>query len=397
MKLLTAAAGTLVSVGLLMATVTLTLRPRGAADDLEGLLWRSDHNPISNSGSGNGSDNMYGKGKFCQALLSTPAKEEALLAYRAGDLPLLFWHPQKAGGSTFCQMAVEEMRDRGIKTLDRRRPDQRPDCHFNGAFKAVIGGRAMMKRSELTLPALQVVDMEPAYTFWNDFPTSYHAYIEPVLRPVDRDEQAHAVWSFVPHAIAVREPLGRASSAFFFNFLQGGTGFDGSIHQRCVDHGLNITQCVHNMFAVLEGASFPRMWPRLYEVKIRTQVLGNFLTMHLSTNEDLGDAKANLRRFALIVDATSPEQHIKTSHLVSCTLGWRHERDAAVQNVHAHPQLHDILPASQTARLRALLQMDSALYAYAAELVEIQAASAASLLPVVSARPSRSMPLSLRG
>ena len=261
-------------------------------------------------------------------------------------------------------MVVEEMHDRGIKALDRRCPDHklrlavmdRPDCRINGAFKAIIGGRAMIKSSELTLPALQVVDMEPAYTFWKDFPISYYAYIEPVLMPVERYEQVLAVSSFVPHAIAVREPLGRASSALFFNFLQAGTGFDGSIYQRCVDHGLNITQYVHNMFTVLEGASFPSMWPRLYEVKIRTQVLGNFLTTHLSTNEDLSDATANLRRFALIVDATSPEQHTKTSHLVSCTLGCRHERDAAEQNVHEHPQLQDILPASQTARLRALLQ-----------------------------------------
>ena len=343
----------------------------------------------SDINSDSSSNNMDGKKKkFCQALLSSPAKEEALLAYRAGNLPLLFWHPQKAGGSTFCQMAIEEMRDRGMQVPERK---GRPDCHFHGAFKAVIDLRTK------ELPALQVVDFEPAYTFWKDFPTSYHTYIEPVLMPVDRDEQAHAVWSLVPHAIAVREPLGRASSAFFFNFLQGSTGFDGSIHQRCVDHGLNITHCVHNMFAVLEGASFPHMWPPLYEVKIRTQVLGNFLTMHLSTNEDLGEAKANLRRFVLIVDASSPETHTKTSHLVSCTLGWRYERDAAVQNVHEHPQLQDLLPASQIARLRALLQTDSALYAYAAELVEMQAANAASLLPIASAKQSRSMPSSLRG
>ena len=118
------------------------------------------------------------------------------------------------------------------------------------------------------------------------------------------------------------------------------------------------------------------MWTAFQLNKIRTQVLGNFITMHLSLNEDIEEAKANLRRFSLIFDITRGPG-FGDLDLIRCVLGWEGVETIRSTNVNTggghhsgHAYITDQLSNSTMARAMKYIAKDVEVYAYALELIK---------------------------
>ena len=89
--------------------------------------------------------------QLCRPSLSTMnsrGKIHALNAYREGKVPALFWHVQKSGGTTMCQLAVDELRSRKCDVraaLHRSRPDcsgsvSLPSGESKRGYELLVGG-----------------------------------------------------------------------------------------------------------------------------------------------------------------------------------------------------------------------------------------------------------------
>ena len=105
---------------------------------------------------------------------------------------------------------------------------------------------------------------------------------------------------------------------------------------------------------------------------IPEQVCGNFLVDHLAHDSSLAGAKANLRRFSLVLDLAAHAQI--ASALLRCVLGWASQAGPAAvphSNTNAHStQLRlDDLPSASVERMRALMADDLALYDDAIQLM----------------------------
>jgi hypothetical protein len=142
---------------------------------------------------------------------------------------------------------------------------------------------------------------------------------------------------------------------------------------------------------VREGLRVPRgMWTAFQRNKIRTQVLGNFITMHLSLNEDVEEAKTNLRRFSLIFDITRGPG-FGDLDLIRCVLGWEGVEVIDRSNVNTggghhsgHAYITDHLSNSTIARAMKYIAKDMEVYAYALELIEEHFESSGALKHVGS-------------
>ena len=91
--------------------------------------------------------------------LSCPALEPHALSktasadrYKSGKAPLLFYHVQKAGGTSFCEMYVQVLAKRNV-TVDRG-----DNC--NGPWRELVANPTMAPKS----PG-QIISVEPAYEF----------------------------------------------------------------------------------------------------------------------------------------------------------------------------------------------------------------------------------------
>ena len=136
---------------------------------------------------------------------------------------------------------------------------------------------------------------------------------------------------------------------------------------------------MHLAMDVREGFRVPGgMWTAFQLNKIRTQVLGNFITMHLSVNEDVEEAKTNLRRFSLIFDITRGPG-FGDLDLIRCVLGWEGVETIGRSNINTgggqhpdpgHAYITDQLSNSTIARAMKYIAKDIEVYAYALELIE---------------------------
>lgn len=316
-------------------------------------------------------------------------------------MPAMFWHIQKSGGTAMCQMSVDELRFRKCDLHSAvQRKGGRPDCSGNyglpdgkstRGFQLLVGGVNPRKIiNAIQYSKFTMLDMEPADRFSKDFPASYHEYMRPVLSNNETGPgpipAVHPLWTSVPHIIALRDPLKASMSTMHYGFamyklqpdkyirFRGDWDKEGvmtNILTACTLKKISIKGCINLMFTVREGETHPNIWGEYHEMKIRTQVLGNFITMHLSATEDLEEAKRNLERFALVLDLTDRERHDRCVRLMQCTLGWHTTSFIRAANVQSHTdELSDYFTEEQQVQLRKYLAKDIELYEYGMSLMD---------------------------
>jgi hypothetical protein len=347
-------------------------------------------------GSSSGSSSSY----LCGPLLADPVKVRTLRRYHDGRVPLLFWHIQKAGGTSFCQMMINEMNARNQSASDG------DNC--NGPWQELVNTSTVRRPATAGLG----FSMEPAYTLGESFPEEYYSIMEDVL--ANRYQLAvnkpsfqymynifgttksksetknkiknknnslkqnqyitgHPFWTKLPHVLAVREPFSMALSAFTYHFANTRQSVLGS----CLKRKLTVDECMQNAFEVVDGIDdHKEIWGNYQRTKIKTHTHGNFLLLHLSANGDIEEAKANLRRFTVIFDLSHEEL---STHLLLCTLGWTHVTEIPKVNTHRQnvkntrrrppPPVLRRITNETLWRWRTYLMKDQELYQYAVSLI----------------------------
>ncbi len=321
--------------------------------------------------------------EICQALLPSSQKTSALQKYKSGAAPMLFWHVQKAGGSSFCDMNMHELRSRNL-TADRG-----DNCN-DGTWKNYLDGH-------FDKPKVRgkMIGLEPAYAFIGGFPSSYHAIMGKNLHFDSKSKKSKepAFWTALPHVLGIRHPLDSALSAFTYEFAF----YKGSILGSCIKWSKlhptanslassssiynnaaekHVEKCMLMAMEVKDGIKeYEEIWGDYQRNKIRSHVLGNFLVDHLSVGGNLEEAKANLRRFSMVFDITMGRI---TTHLARCVLGWSHVTSVAHAN-HLEKRsnkrrisfssLEQQLTPTTRDRMRQYQQKDLELYAYALQLI----------------------------
>ena len=118
------------------------------------------------------------------------------------------------------------------------------------------------------------------------------------------------------------------------------------------------------------------VWGNYQRSKIRTHVLGNFLLTHLSSNNDLNEAKRNLNRMSIIVDLSLSTISLD---LIQNRLGWN--------GINVIPKANDVktkkgrrskeaqrgvinyLTSNQINKIRSYIKKDEELYEYGLQLM----------------------------
>ena len=293
----------------------------------------------------------------CPPLYPSKNKVRALQRYRNGLAPVVFLHIQKAGGTSVCEMWAQEMSLRNGTSVDRG-----DNC--NGDWQGLL-----RKPDRLPSSPQLLVSMEPAYNFMGSFPEEYYSHTHSVLSSSGK----HAFWRSVPAITAVRHPLESALSAFTYDFAYYRQSIWGSCRKRNID----INTCMQYAIEVREGKNLHGdIWGGYQRNKIVTHILGNFMTMHLSSSGLLEEAKDNLARFSLVMDLKDPTTALRLLH---CVLGWTHVpavthanegRTKTRQKRRSRLNISAALSPPLLTRMRSYMHDDVELYAYAKQLIQ---------------------------
>jgi hypothetical protein len=319
---------------------------------------------------------LTGGDSLCSPLHNTPEKIAMTHALIKGVAmsPVVFWHLQKSGGTSFCELAKQEWVSKGKKLRK---------IHSTNTCKAPIGavfgqsnGPGQWKRAIET--GWHFIFLEPADHYKTNWPSDFHA--SPVFnRMLTKGLQDKAPeWQGLLHVLILRNPLERALSAFNYRYF----GWSNSIREACSKKGLDTDECMTMAFKLKNEttASYNKdngeptwalgIWTKHQIVKILTQVLGNFLLNHLAVGEDMGVAKANMRSFAVILDLSMPAQN---GLLLNCVLGWKHINHTSSTNANAQSQpsiqLLDLLSHNTRSRILGYIDKDMTLYDYGLRLL----------------------------
>lgn len=243
-------------------------------------------------------------------------KLQTLKNYRNEMAPLIFWHVQKAGGTSFCRMA----RSFYVTSGRRIRVDNQ-NC--NSDYYKIVTQNISMWNSTLQPMGYRFFSFEPSDADFIRFPARYHT--DPatltLLNSTYGGVNHENAWSKMVHAIALRHPLDLSLSAFNYKFPEMNNSITGS----CRDHNLSMDDCMQECFKVMENPTPYALFTNhsIFSVnqihRIRSEVLGNYTIAHLSLTNNLAGAKQILSKFSLIVDLT---YNSMATTLITCTLGW---------------------------------------------------------------------------
>lgn len=221
--------------------------------------------------------------KFCHALLHSnhPYKTENLKQYRdESNSPLLFWHVQKAGGSSFCRMA------RTFYTTTKRRIKMdNMNCNSD-KYKEIVKNIDTWNQTYRP-QGYRMFSVEPSDAEMHTFPMKYH--LSPAtltLLNSSYDSKAnYDAWHKIVHVIALRNPVELSLSAFNYQF----PGEEISITSTCRDRHLSMDSCMQECFKIAENLTITGIAPNKHPFfnaaqikRIRSEVLGNYTINHLS-------------------------------------------------------------------------------------------------------------------
>lgn len=136
---------------------------------------------------------------------------ETLSDFRDLKAHLLFWHIQKFGGTSFCDMVhrqYSEYRGRIVDGIMLFNPKKRYNCEIQ-----------MM--STFQMPYLfnyMFGKFEPGFLFQPDFPFTYHRLFKIHLTPSLLNDTRRHFWTSIVHVVNIRDPVNAAKSAFAYNF-----------------------------------------------------------------------------------------------------------------------------------------------------------------------------------
>ena len=305
----------------------------------------------------------------CEPMLPDAAKRRTLAVHLANNsAPIALWRVMKSATSSACTMMMQEFHN--VKHLPI---NESGECGTPSVWRGLFDGSLSWPEAQRQRHSF--VGLEPAVKpGW--FPRAYHAFAAAYLDPRSAAPAARArVWHGMVHVLVVRQPLERAMSAFNFRMNKGRTDqFDvlGVCRQQNVSAP---PRCFELCLRMCEGdaraAALFAVAPHTANM-IPEQVCGNFLVDHLAHDSSLAVAKANLRRFSLVLDLAAHAQI--ASALLRCVLGWASQAGPAAvphSNTNAHStQLRlDDLPSASVERMRALMADDLALYDDAIQLM----------------------------
>jgi hypothetical protein len=151
--------------------------------------------------------------QHCSPLLPSDLKRSRLQRYQTGLTPLMFWHLQKAGGSSICAMFVKEHKYRNLSAskgdncngpwqelLDgyKHTPPTAGatvgNSAENSANNANNANNAKSTVFQIPYPGF-MVGMEPGHNWAKKFPRAYHTRMGGLLRPAASAESDYRLIS----------------------------------------------------------------------------------------------------------------------------------------------------------------------------------------------------------
>lgn len=247
----------------------------------------------------------------------------------SGKVPLVFWHVQKSGGTTFCRLMREDAMQHRQWT-PRKRDTLTNNC--KGNWRTVFrNGGDPGKLSHFVREGHPFVAFEPADEYKAQWPQAYQTEMKTLGIFMDDSP----LWTAVPHILLLRHPLQRAMSAFTYKFW----GWSTTAHQACLSHGLTTDACLQAAFTLKHTGKYDeRMWTQHQANVVLHQVVGSFLTDHLSQSGTVDDSISTLQRFALILDLSYPSS---AAFMSSCVLGWSNISPASFSEKHNAQSTND--------------------------------------------------------
>ena len=236
--------------------------------------------------------------------------------------PLLFWHVQKSGGTTFCNLLKKIYPTQGKYQSPWL---YRQNC--KGQWRNIIHGYQFDKVynyhniSTDQLPDIQLykhrhnsninsthsysrvrwkyMSIEPADEFKKSWPGSYHKIprIQNILNATNRESLIE--WNEIVQVLLIRNPIERAISSFNYQYF----GWKSSTLQSCNNKNITIDDCFHKAFHFMKtGHVEQELWSAAQVYNIQNQVLDNFLMHHLTIDGNTKTAIENLNMFSVIID-----------------------------------------------------------------------------------------------
>ena len=219
---------------------------------------------------GNVTISNYSPEIWCDPVAPTPGKEKTLNLFRRENysVPVIFWHLQKAGGSTICQLLIDSF----ARTLKRPELRKMYHSHTNCNIPEMIAEVVESPTAFSVKYRPQgkfFAAMEPSHAARtkkddpvidpNVFPFKYHdqPHIRHLLGAGDLDKKTSSnssasnetlAWTNAVHVIGLRHPLDMAMSAFQYVFQPDRF----SMLDRCHAWNMTINECVTAAMDLIE-------------------------------------------------------------------------------------------------------------------------------------------------
>ena len=282
-------------------------------------------------------------------------RRRGLKYFREGNskYPLLFWHVQKSGGTTFCNL-LKQVYPQQLKHQSTWLSNQ--NC--KGKWRSVIHGDTYNtiynnndnnngsnnNTSIERLPDIQLhipnkvknkyhqfnnnnnnynnnnnvsdpyshlrwqyMAIEPADEFKKSWPESFHNVkrIQNLLNSSNRSLSTE--WNELVQILLIRNPIERAMSSFNYKYF----GWKSSILQSCTNRNVSVENCLQKAIHFMKTGRVEReLWTTAQVYMIQNQVLDNFLMNHLTIDGNVNTAIENLKMFSAILDLSYTQHSI---------------------------------------------------------------------------------------
>ena len=214
----------------------------------------------------------YDPGLWCSPIQPTSYKNNTLDKLRRQNYtaPMMFWHLQKAGGSSLCGTFVRSYA-RTTKHAIRHNYLWSANCNDQEMSTNIITNPSSYMKKYRPY-GKYFVAIEPSYSVnntweWvdpNDFPFKYHDQPSTKLLLDTHHASTDTAWNAAVHFIAVRHPLQMAISAFHYAFQPD----RDTIFDHCDAFNMTMNAC---LLAVIHVAEQPVPSPALAAIYQRYQ------------------------------------------------------------------------------------------------------------------------------
>ncbi|CAM9497543.1 unnamed protein product [Phaeothamnion confervicola] len=316
-------------------------------------------------------------------LLATCAKARMLQKFWEGRAAVAYWHIQKTGGTTVCNLAIK------YKLYADRYFDEYPgnggaaqalratikdNCRFgylNDSICDALGKRRGVACQHFaSRVAAWPPQLHQGRRFFAMEPEGYPSFPHYWYAMEWFADAAHPFWRDWVHVLTVRDPAER----FFSDFKQRG------FHDYCARAKLPLQRCVglmlHDPDALEQALCAHGMAGPLHLYTVRHRLLANMLVAHLSgTPADAALAKRNARRMSLVLDikeraesSTFLVQRVWAENSSGLSFAEAHRRAGSNVTFRSlYPELYGAV--------KERLALDFEVWKYALELIDSHAAS----------------------